>query len=396
MGGARDPRPSLVQSDGMIALSAIVAGVALAGAVAAARSAGSPWARLYLMMTFALFLGIASVPLVIAFARPLYVFHMPAVLPMVLALPAVIHLYAKARTRGEDMALVTRRDVILPAAGLITTLGYWSLAGDAKRAMFVDGELPPGILPSALALVTFGLILLWCLSSLAYLIATIRELRAHRQRLKALYSNTEQYELRWIDGLLAMLVALWAAAAVFLMADNFGPGLLFPEELVFALAAAVLFFLMAYALAPEPHPQDEPDAPADAASETLPEDKYARSALSSERAEQIAERIEAAMRVDHVYLEANLSLQKLSSRVGAPQNLVSQTLNERLGTTFFDYVARWRVDAAKPLIRAGEKSVLMIALDVGFNSRSTFYKAFKRETGLTPKAFRDSQQASGA
>ena len=73
--------------------------------------------------------------------------------------------------------------------------------------------------------------------------------------------------------------------------------------------------------------------------------------------------------------------------MGAPPNLASQTLNEEIGSTFFDYVAHWRIEAAKPRILSGEASILAIALEVGFNSRSTFYKAFKRETGMTPKAF---------
>jgi AraC-like DNA-binding protein len=75
--------------------------------------------------------------------------------------------------------------------------------------------------------------------------------------------------------------------------------------------------------------------------------------------------------------------------VGGAQNMVSQTLNERLGSSFFDYVAHWRIEAAKPLICAGKSSILNIAMDVGFNSKSTFYKMFKKETGMTPKAFRE-------
>ena len=129
--------------------------------------------------------------------------------------------------------------------------------------------------------------------------------------------------------------------------------------------------------------------------EDEPDLKYARSALTDDQADKLASRIEKAMKKDTLYLDPNLSLQKLSTHIGALPNQVSQTLNQNLGATFFDYVARWRIEASKPLITAGEASVLAVALDVGFNSRSTFYKAFNRETGMTPKGYRLSHQSKG-
>jgi len=110
-------------------------------------------------------------------------------------------------------------------------------------------------------------------------------------------------------------------------------------------------------------------------------------------AAQIAQRLDAAMARDRLHLDANLSLTKLARHVATPANLVSQTLNDHVGATFFDYVAKWRIEAAKPLIAAGEMSVLAVALEVGFNARSTFYKAFRRESGLTPQAYRRLQKA---
>ena len=101
------------------------------------------------------------------------------------------------------------------------------------------------------------------------------------------------------------------------------------------------------------------------------------------------------MQKDTLYLDPSLSLQKLSKHVGALPNQVSQTLNQEIGATFFDYVARWRIEASKPLITTGEASVLTVALEVGFNSRSTFYKAFNRETGMTPKSYRALHQKAG-
>ena len=384
-----------MQSETMIALSAATGGVAIAGVVSALRAADAGNARAYLIALFVLFGGVAAIPLVVVFARGLYVFYMPAVLPMLLALPSVVYHYVAARSAGRAPVPIHWRDGVLPVAGVLTTFGYWLLSMPAKSAMFIDGVLPPGFAPSALAFATFALIFLWALASLGYLVATLHRLAAFRKRLKDLYSNTDQRELRWVEWLMTFLVAVWVAAAVSLVSDNFGPGLLFPGEVVFLLTAILLLFVIAF-VSVTPSVETPNEAGAAAASEEAPdqqtEAKYARSALSEDHAKRIIQRIENAMREEALYLEPNLSLNRLSRHVGAPTNLVSQTLNDEIGSTFFDYIAHWRIEAAKPLILLGEASVSAIALEVGFNSRSTFYKAFKRETGLTPKAFRENNE----
>jgi AraC-like DNA-binding protein len=169
------------------------------------------------------------------------------------------------------------------------------------------------------------------------------------------------------------------------VAENTGFDRVFVEELVYGLTACLMLFVMAFAsLRPPKTVIEEP-----AESNNPSEAKYARSALTAAHAEQLATRIRSALTHDALYLDPNLSLQKLSRHVGALPNQISQTLNEQIGATFFDYIAHHRIEAAKPLLLEGVASTLTVSLDVGFNSRSTFYKAFKRETGMTPKAFRD-------
>ena len=252
--------------------------------------------------------------------------------------------------------------------------------------LFVAGELPPGLAPATLALAAFVLIIGWLVASLSYLAASVRQLRKYRTQLRDQYSNVGKRDLRWVDWAMAFLVILWAAAATSLAADNLGYGPLIPTAALYILTASYLLFLTVFAI--QTRPASDPTSEAPAASLVR---KYARSALSSDHTAKLQTRIEAAMRNDTLYLDPNLSLQKLSRHVGAPPNLVSQALNEGIGASFFDYIAHWRIEASKPLILAAEASVLAVALDVGFNSRSTFYKAFKRETGMTPKAYRNTR-----
>ena len=72
---------------------------------------------------------------------------------------------------------------------------------------------------------------------------------------------------------------------------------------------------------------------------------------------------------------------------------VSQTLNERLGLNFFDFINQYRVEAAKVALASTDQTVLDIAMQVGSNAKSSFYTAFKKVTGVTPSQYR---HATGA
>ena len=374
-----------MHADGSIALSAACLGLALAGAMSALRGPQGGLARFYLTVVFGVFGGIVSTPLVFAFAPSMYGFYLPVILVLLLILPPAVFYYVAAKTTERGSATMQWRDIVLPIVAGVVMIGYWLQPADAKTAMFIAGELPAGNLTSTLVLVTFVLIFCWVASSCIYLVATLKRLRTYRFKLRTLYSNLEEHELRWLDWFVASLIILWIVAAFSFVAENTGLERLVFEELVYGLTACFLLFIMAFASIAPP----EADTDEDAGSDGVPDAKYARSALTTEHAEQLASRIKAAMEKDALYLDPNLSLQKLSSHTGALPNQISQTLNEQIGSTFFDYIAHHRIEAAKPLLREGAASTLTVSLEVGFNSRSTFYKAFKRETGMTPKAFRD-------
>ena len=374
-----------MQTDGSIALSAACLGIALAGAMSAVRGRQDGLAGLYLTTVFGVFGGIVSTPLVFAYLPSLYGFYLPIVLVLLLILPPAVFYYVVAKTTELRPSPLRRRDIVLPVVGSVVMLGYWLQPAQSKSAMFIEGDLPEGIVPSMLALATFALIFVWVVSSCLYLVVTLGRLREYRSQLRSLYSNVEDRELRWLDWFVVSLVALWAATAVTFVADNTGFDRVVANEVIYVLTACLLLFVMAFAPIAPPEAETEGPAPSTDTSEP----KYARSALTETHAQQLATRIRSAMTQDALYLDPNLSLQKLSRHVGALPNQISQTLNEQIGSTFFDYIAHHRIEAAKPLLLGGAANSLTVSLDVGFNSRSTFYKAFKRETGMTPKAYRD-------
>lgn len=91
-----------------------------------------------------------------------------------------------------------------------------------------------------------------------------------------------------------------------------------------------------------------------------------------------------------LYREPALTIGQLARRSGYPEYLVSAVINRRCGGTFWDYVNRLRVEAVRERLCDGAdtRTLLDIAYDCGFTSKSTFNAAFKRQVGDTPSAYR--------
>lgn len=97
-----------------------------------------------------------------------------------------------------------------------------------------------------------------------------------------------------------------------------------------------------------------------------------------------------SMEVDKLYLDPELSLTKLAAQVNLPPKTVSALLNQEMDTSFGEFVNGYRIEEVKQLLLDPAKKDMTItglAYDCGFNSQPTFQRAFKAQTGLTPKEF---------
>jgi len=96
------------------------------------------------------------------------------------------------------------------------------------------------------------------------------------------------------------------------------------------------------------------------------------------------------MQKDRIFLDSELTLKKMAAKVGANTSSLSRMLNQDLGMGFSDFINHFRIEEAKKIMRTDEQNkwdVIDICFEVGFNSMSSFYRIFKRHTGMTPAEF---------
>ncbi len=121
--------------------------------------------------------------------------------------------------------------------------------------------------------------------------------------------------------------------------------------------------------------------------------KYRKSSLNDKQKSRIVSSLKTEMIDNKYFIKSTASLSDLSSNIGESSHHVSQVINEKLGLSFFEYLAKHRVEEAKQILKTefGKKlTIEEIAGRVGYNSKSAFNTAFKKITSQTPSEFRNS------
>lgn len=119
--------------------------------------------------------------------------------------------------------------------------------------------------------------------------------------------------------------------------------------------------------------------------------RYERSSLTRQQAEKYAQSLQEWMNTEKPFLTRDLTILDVSRALDIPQHHLTETMNEYLGKNFYTLVNEYRVEEVKARLldpKYAHLTVLAIAHDAGFNSKSSFNMTFKKMVGVTPSDFR--------
>lgn len=266
------------------------------------------------------------------------------------------------------------------------------------------------------------------------LLWALRELPRFERALKEEYSYAEYINLHWLRGVILLffcLLMLWVY-------DSMASGVRYDNiflfnSLVMWIAACFCFYrqsvvinaVKSYFVAPSednaetnldaaendldkamahleaaeadlnaPHAHTQPENVAETVSEPQPvaeqpvEPEPEELKLQQEAA--FAERMYLLFEKEHVYLNPRLRLSELAMLLGTNRTYLSQYFNQNCESTFYDFVNDYRIHHAKLLLHSTDDTLETIAMNSGFNSLSTFRRAFVQREGMSPIEFRAS------
>jgi len=119
--------------------------------------------------------------------------------------------------------------------------------------------------------------------------------------------------------------------------------------------------------------------------------RYEKSGLSKVKADDILRGLLDLMNSEKPYIESGITLNKLAKRLAVSPHNLSEVINTKLNQNFYDFINQYRIEEVKNSLSDPAKvnyTLLSIAMDAGFNSKSTFNNIFKKHTGTTPSEFR--------
>ncbi|XDD49372.1 helix-turn-helix domain-containing protein [Leptospira sp. WS92.C1] len=112
--------------------------------------------------------------------------------------------------------------------------------------------------------------------------------------------------------------------------------------------------------------------------------KYSRTRLRGLEIDSILSDLERMMKFEKIYQNEDVSLGYVAERLSLTTHQLSELINQRLNKSFFAWLNQYRIEEAKQLLIQTDKTVLEIAMEVGFNNRSSFNEAFLKFTETTP------------
>ncbi len=230
------------------------------------------------------------------------------------------------------------------------------------------------------------------LSITTYSILSFMKIKKHQSNLMDLTSFTSQrITLNWLKVLSISFYVVYII--VFIIGGLKILGNYIPFDPYFVVFGFIALFSMVYSFYGIKQPVIFGEVLHNEKNEEKREaEKYTRSGLKDEQAEEYLTMLLDYMESDKPYLDGNLTIHDLSQKTGISRHHITQVLNEIYGKNFFTFINEYRTREVIERFsdaRYDHYTILAIAFDSGFNSKSTFNSFFKSQTGQTPSKYRE-------
>lgn len=306
--------------------------------------------------------------------------------PLVYTFGPLLYLYALTLSRGSSKFRKVWLFHFMPFALVALYLVPFFAQGADTKIAFLErilaGDTPTDVRLIELLKYPHGFI---------YTFWTLRLVQRYGVQLKQDRSSIEHINLRWLRNLMFSGLGIWILS----MIGGLAPILL-----------ALFIYTMGYLGLRQPeifHPQSmeragtslQPNAVSTVP--TVEPSRYRKSGLDPDAAVAHAEALLSFMDKERPYLQSDLTLQELAAMLQLRPHHLSQVINTRCGKSFYDFVNAYRVEEVKRRLADpgfASLTILAIAVDSGFKSKSSFNEIFKKQVGMTPSDFRRQVQTN--
>lgn len=228
------------------------------------------------------------------------------------------------------------------------------------------------------------------ISTLSYNLWALLLIRNHRQRLMQSFSKIENLDLNWLRLLIIAALVVYAINVMLFNLNSIFNFATYRDLILvtYSIGSVYILFLGYFGLQQgnifisNLPPTAKPAA---TANEQL-------SANPPQKPEHLSfiNKLTHFMEARQPYLDPELTLAKLSDMLKVKPDFLSEVINTKLNQNFFDFVNKYRIEEFK-IQRLKESnrhlSILGLAYDCGFNSKASFYRAFKKFEGISPTAY---------
>lgn len=279
---------------------------------------------------------------------------------------------------------VIYRDFKLSGKNLLHLLPYILLTIPALFVSRLAPNLSEEIIQNDLPWQIYLINALMYVHFFIYLGLTYKSLWKYRKIIKNKYSQIDQLNLDW----LSFTLNTFGLIAFVSLIQNFI--VLAENRTVFMLSLVLLLvFIFYFVNKVILKALRQPEIFAGIAQNEIA--KYSGSNLTTSQIENYKMQLVALLETEKPFLDPQISLSDLSEKLSVSTKQLSQVINQSFHKSFFDFINSYRIQEVQQILKESKDdklTVLEAMYEGGFNSKSSFNTAFKKETGLTPTEFR--------